>query len=104
MESAGPCVVIGTKCYFCLEETILYKNEHTQKRELAICGVSTHTIKLNNGDPNFVSRWHSDFKHASEDISSGAGGKCHLLKFKIGTKKVGNYSTCQNKISSLKKF
>ena len=56
MESAGPCVFIGTKCYFCLEETILYKNEHTQKRELAICGVSTHTIKLNNGDPNFVSR------------------------------------------------
>lgn len=56
--------------------------------------------KLNNSDSNFVSRWHSDFKHASKDNSLGTEGKCHLLKFIFGVKKINNYNTCWNKISN----
>lgn len=94
---------IGIKCYFCpWGNHSLQEREHTQKRDLAIYEVKTPIRKLNKGDPSFVSRWHSDFKHASKDISSGAGGKCHLLKFIFGTEEVDNYNTCQNKISNLK--
>lgn len=100
------CYIRHCRKYFGLqlEENLLRTElrDRAQKRELATCGSKPHTRKLNNGDLNFVSRGHSDSKHANKNISLGTEGKCHLLKFMFGKKKVDNYNACQNKLSNVK--